>query len=114
MGSQIVRHDWATELNWTYLIPLLLDMLHVCIHVIHLESISREKIKKRTNWKTYYKQNILTNENLPVVIHKNKHVRSIGIICKNNNYLDPIREVKILYAIATKLLKYLVTYLTKK
>ena len=76
------------------------------------EYIYRENLK-RTNWKTYYKQNILTNENLPIVIHKNKHVRSIGILCKNNNYLDPIREVKILYAIATKLLKYLVTYLTK-
>ena len=58
-------------------------MLYVFMHVIHLDNIYREKIK-RTNWKTYYKQNNLTSENLPIVIHKNKHVRSIGIICKNN------------------------------
>lgn len=49
---------------------------------------------------------------MPIVIHKNKHVRSIGIICKNNKHLDYITEVKILFAMTTQFLKYLGKYLT--
>ena len=29
MGSQRVRHDWATELNWTELMMLAVDLSHV-------------------------------------------------------------------------------------
>lgn len=49
---------------------------------------------------------------MPIVIHKNKHVRSIDIICKNNKHLDYITEVKILFAMTTQFLKYLGKYLT--
>ena len=40
MGSQIVRHDWATELNWTELIHLSLEILPV-IYILVLPPARR-------------------------------------------------------------------------
>ena len=102
--------DW-TELN---LSDSLSNKCVICTYACNKFAYYINRKLKKNNCKTYYKQDSLTSENLPIVIHKNKHVRSIGIICKNNKHLDYITEVKILFAmITTFFLKYLGKYLTR-